>query len=124
MLFAFLTGLEVSIIEPTSQPKQYIIITTTFDNKDELDKVSKILLEDRLVSCCQVYNIESSYWWKDNIVDANEYLLKMKTKKELYKEVERIILENHSYEVPEIITYNIEDGYSKYLNWIDKETTK
>lgn len=41
---------------------QYIIITTTFDNKDELDKVSKILLEDRLVSCCQVYNIESSYW--------------------------------------------------------------
>lgn len=28
---------------------QYIIITTTFDNKDELDKVSKILLEDRLV---------------------------------------------------------------------------
>ena len=104
--------------------KQYIIITTTFDNKDELDKVSKILLEDRLVSCCQVYNIESAYWWKDNIVDANEYLLKMKTKKELYKEVERIILENHSYEVPEIITYNIEDGYSKYLNWIDKETTK
>lgn len=103
---------------------QYIIITTTFDNKDELDKVSKILLEDRLVSCCQVYNIESSYWWKDSIVDANEYLLKMKTKKELYKEVERIILENHSYEVPEIITYNIEDGYSKYLNWIDKETTK
>ena len=99
-------------------------ITTTFDNKDELDKVSKILLEDRLVSCCQVYNIESSDWWKDNIVDANEYLLKMKTKKELYKEVERIILENHSYEVPEIITYNIEDGYSKYLNWIDKETTK
>ena len=103
---------------------QYIIITTTFDNKDKLNKVSKILLEERLVSCCQVYNIESSYWWKDNIIDANEYLLKMKTKKELYKEVERIILENHSYEVPEIITYNIEDGYSKYLNWIDKETTK
>ena len=104
--------------------KQYIIITTTFDNKDELNKVSKILLEERLVSCCQIYSIESSYWWKDSIVDANEYLLKMKTKKELYKEVERIILENHSYEVPEIITYNIEDGYSKYLNWIDKETTK
>lgn len=104
--------------------KQYIIITTTFDNKDELNKVSKILLEERLVSCCQVYNIESLYWWKDSIVDANEYLLKMKTKKELYKEVERTILENHSYEVPEIITYNIEDGYSKYLNWINKETTK
>lgn len=103
---------------------QYIIITTTFDNKDELNKVSNILLEERLVSCCQVYNIKSSYWWKNNIIDANEYLLKMKTKKELYKEVERIILENHSYEVPEIITYNIENGYSKYLNWIDKETTK
>lgn len=92
--------------------------------KKNLKVISKILLEERLVSCCQVYNIESSYWWKDNIVDANEYLLKMKTKKDLYKEVERTILENHSYEVPEIITYNIEDGYSKYLNWIDKETIK
>ena len=28
------------------------------------------------------------------------------------------------YNVVDNLTYNIEDGYSKYLNWIDKETTK
>ena len=46
----------------------------------------------------------------------------MKTKKDLYKEVEKEILNHHSYEVPEIISYDITNGYSKYLNWIEDET--
>ena len=37
--------------------KQYIIITTTFDNKEEANKIIEILLENRLVSCCQLSNI-------------------------------------------------------------------
>lgn len=47
----------------------------------------------------------------------------MKTRKDLYKKIENIILENHNYEVPEIICYDINDGNLKYLFWID-ETTK
>lgn len=39
------------------------------------------------------------------------------------KKIENIILENHNYEVPEIICYDINDGNLKYLFWID-ETTK
>ena len=47
----------------------------------------------------------------------------MKTRKGLYKKIENIILDNHNYEVPEIIYYDINDGNQKYLSWID-ETTK
>ena len=32
--------------------KEYIMITTTFDNEEEAKKVINILLEKRLVSCC------------------------------------------------------------------------
>lgn len=46
----------------------------------------------------------------------------MKTKKILYSDVEKAILENHSYEVPQIVAYDISMGYSEYLKWIDKET--
>lgn len=101
---------------------KYIMITTTFDNKEEANRIIELLLKERLVSCCQLSNITSSYHWKGNIEHNDEFLLQMKSKKSLYKEIEKIILENHSYETPQLIAYDIVDGYTGYLNWIEEET--
>jgi len=102
--------------------KKYILITTTFDNKEECDKVVNLLLEDKLVSCCQISEITSKYHWKGNIETTNEYQVKMKSKKELYSEIEKVILDNHSYEVPQIVYYEIDGGFKDYLDWINDET--
>ena len=101
---------------------KYIMITTTFDNKEEADKISELLLKERLVSCCQLSNISSSYHWNGKIERAEEYLLQMKSKKELFEEIEKVILENHSYETPQLVAYDIVDGYKGYLDWIGNET--
>lgn len=101
---------------------KYIMITTTFDSKEEANKIIELLLEKRLVSCCQLSNITSSYHWKGKIECTDEFLLQMKSKKELFKEIEEVILEHHSYETPQIIAYDIVDGYKDYLNWIGEET--
>lgn len=101
---------------------KFIMITTTFDNKEEANEISELLLKERLVSCCQLSNIISSYHWKGKIEHTEEYLLQMKSKKDLYKEIEKVILENHSYETPQIIAYDIVDGYKGYLEWIEEET--
>ena len=102
--------------------KEYCMITTTFDNKEEANRVMEALLEKRLVSCCQLSNITSSYHWKGKIEHQEEFLLQMKSKKSLYKEVEVEILKLHSYETPQIIMYDIKDGYQDYLDWIEEET--
>ena len=102
--------------------EKYIIITTTFDNREEANKIVELLLEKRLVSCCQLSNIESSYHWKGKIEHSEELLLKMKSKKGLDKEIEQVILDNHSYETPQIVAYDIVDGYKDYLDWIGQET--
>ena len=101
---------------------KYIMITTTFDNKEEANKIIEILLEKRLVSCCQLSNITSSYHWKGKIEHTEELLLQMKSKKELFKKIEKVILDNHSYETPQLIAYDIVDGYKGYLDWIGEET--
>lgn len=80
------------------------------------------LLEKRLVSCCQLSSITSSYRWKGKIEHSKEYLLQMESKKSLYKEVKQEILKMHSYETPQIIMYDIQNGYKGYLNWIEVET--
>ena len=101
---------------------KYIMITTTFDNKDEANKISELLLKERLVSCCQISNITSSYHWKGKIEHTEEYLLQMKSKKNYIIKQKKIILENHSYETPQLVAYDIIDGYKEYLNWIGEET--
>ena len=101
---------------------QYIMITTTFDNQEEANRITELLLEKRLVSCCQLSNITSSYHWKGKIEHSNEFLLQMKSRKGLYKEIEKVILENHSYETPQLIAYDIVEGYQGYLDWIEDET--
>ena len=101
---------------------KYIMITTTFDNKEEANKIIEILLEKRLVGCCQLRPIESSYHWKGKIEHTNELFLQMKSKKELYKDIEKVILENHSYETPQLVVYDIVDGFKGYLDWIGEET--
>lgn len=101
---------------------KYITVSTTFDNKEEADKIIKILLEKRLVSCCQISNITSVYHWEGKIENENEYLVQMKTRRILYKEIERIILDNHSYKTPQIVCYEIIEGSKEYLDWIEKET--
>lgn len=41
---------------------KYITIMSTFDNMEELKKLSSILLKKRLVSCIQVSTIKSTYY--------------------------------------------------------------
>lgn len=101
---------------------KYIMITTTFDNKEEANKIIEILLEKRLVSCCQLSNIESSYHWKGKIEHTNEFLLQMKSKKELFTEIEQVVLKEHTYETPQLVAYDIVDGFKGYLDWIEEET--
>ena len=47
----------------------------------------------------------------------------MKSKKELYEEIEKTIIENHSYETPQIIAYDIVNGYKGYLDWTEQLIT-
>lgn len=102
--------------------EKYILITTTFKDKSEAEKIIEILVKNRLVSCCQTQQITSTYHWQGKIEKEDEYFVQMKTKKSLYTEIENIILENHSYITPQIVYYEINGGYKNYLDWIGQET--
>ena len=73
------------------------------DNRETLERIGRSLLERRLVACIQVIGpIRSTYWWKGSICEAEEWMGVMKTRDELYDQVEREIRALHPYEVPEI----------------------
>ena len=102
----------------------YILITCTFKTKEEAERIGNELLEEHLVSCYQMREIATKYNWKGSLYSDKEYAVNMKTRKSLYPDVEKFILDNHEYEVPEIVYYDIAGGSKKYLDWIEEETEK
>lgn len=100
----------------------YCMIETAFDNKKELNKVMLKLLDNKLVSSCQVVESVSTWNWHQERESSKEYLLFMKTKKSLTKEVYETIKEIHSYECFEFAIFDLNSCNKEYLNWIENET--
>ncbi len=51
-------------------------------NKAEAKKIGKVLLQERLAACVNILdNMQSMYWWKGKIEEANETVLIAKTTK-------------------------------------------
>ena len=102
---------------------EFIQVSTPIDKKEDAERISKAIVENRLAACVQVSGpIRSIYWWKDNLEENDEWLLVMKTRRELYPRLEQAIKNFHPYEVPEIIAVPIVEGSRDYLAWLEKET--
>jgi periplasmic divalent cation tolerance protein len=95
---------------------------TTVPNKEQAEKVARAALEVRLAACVQVQDITSYYWWEDKINRDDEQLLYLKTTPDKYEALEALLIENHSYDTPEILQLLVERGLEKYLSWMQKET--
>ncbi|WEU40718.1 MAG: divalent-cation tolerance protein CutA [Candidatus Odinarchaeum yellowstonii] len=97
----------------------YITVFVTTSNPVEAENISKKIIENKLAACVSIVrDITSIYTWKNKIERSSECLLIIKTLEEKYSELEKTIIENHSYEIPEIISVKINTGYERYLNWI------
>ncbi len=106
-----------------AQEAKYIQVQTTMESSLDAEKISTLLVEKRLAACAQTLGpITSLYWWDGNVERAQEFLLLIKTRAELFEEVERVIKDNHPYDLPEIIAVPIRKGNDKYLKWIQDES--
>ena len=108
---------------PIPMPSEYSAVITTVSSKEDASKLAKVLLEQQLAACIQVFPITSYYTWKNEIANEEELLLLIKIKSDDYNDAEKLIKANHKYEIPEIIKLPVEAGFEGYLNWV-KEVTR
>ena len=102
---------------------EYIEVHSTTDSREEADKICAAVVEARLAACAQVFGpMRSTYWWKGKVEKADEFFLMMKTTEDKFAGLARVIRENHSYEIPDIVAVSITDGLADYLGWISAET--
>ena len=97
----------------------YIAVFMTVSDEKEATKIVRNLLKDRLIACANIVGpVSSLFWWKGKIDKANEFLVIMKSRKNLFKKLSERVKELHSYEVPEVIALPVIEGLPSYLNWL------
>jgi len=96
------------------------LIYITCKDKEEAKKISKDLLEKRLIACSNMFPIDSMYWWKGRIEEAAEVVILAKTKEKNYKKIKEEVTKIHSYEIPCILKIESEANES-YQKWIEEE---
>ena len=94
------------------------VILTTTNIQEIADKITHELLIKNYAACVQIDEIKSPFKWENNIEYESEFRLMIKAKSSNYLEIEKIILENHNYRLPQIIKLDIAGGLQKSLNWI------
>jgi periplasmic divalent cation tolerance protein len=95
------------------------LVWTTAGSAEEARKIAHALVDGRLAACVNIVpQIQSVYRWKEKVEEAEEWLLLIKTTDEAFGRVRDRIKQIHSYELPEAIAFEIQDGSPEYLQWI------
>ncbi len=97
-------------------------IQVTCGGAEEAERLATALVEQRLAACVQQLPIRSTYRWNGAIERDDELLLLVKTTRDRYAEVERLVLDLHSYDVPAITAVEVVEGSAAYLEWVAAET--
>ncbi len=96
-----------------------LIVLTTEKNFVNAKKLASKILIKRYAACISFREIESMYYWGDDLQESKEVQLYIKTSKEKFSNLYMEINKSHSYEIPELIYWEISSSDS-YKDWMKK----
>ena len=101
-------------------PEKYIVVFITAGSAAEAEKLSLGLVEEKLAYCVNVIpSVKSTYFWEGKVCVDEELMLVVKSRNSRFKNLERWVRKNHSYDVPEVIALPLANGSKPYLKCIN-----
>jgi periplasmic divalent cation tolerance protein len=96
-----------------------IVVLVTTGKLSEARKIARQLVKSNLAACVNITTgVQSIYRWQGKLVNDKEFLLLVKSGRELFPKLQAEISRLHSYTTPEIICLPIIDGSPDYLSWL------
>ncbi|NCC60108.1 MAG: divalent-cation tolerance protein CutA [Verrucomicrobiae bacterium] len=103
--------------------EEYLTAFVTVPDQSIADNLADALLTKRIVACVNILPpMQSRYWWKENIQADSEQLLIFKLPSKNWELFKDTVVDNHPYEVPEVIALPIVKGNESYLKWLGEMT--
>jgi uncharacterized protein involved in tolerance to divalent cations len=98
------------------------IFYTTCGSASQYQKLSKVLLCDKMIICVNVIkNVESHYRDNGSVKKSKESILIIKTFL-TKKKIENLIKKNHPYDIPFLVQLETKKVNSEYFLWALKNT--
>src|SRR5947208_2509501 len=95
------------------------VIVTTVGTEEQAYLIAREIVARRQAACVNIIpGIRSMYRWKGKICKDGELLLVIKTLEGEFDGVAATIRELHSYELPEILSFNVSHAELRFLDWI------
>lgn len=100
-----------------------IIVLCTHPAGQAAQSLASHLVEQRLAACVNILpEIKSVYSWQGTITTDTECQLIIKTRSDLFDAIKEAIIQQHPYELPEVIAVPVTRGHAPYLQWIIDST--
>lgn len=100
----------------------FIIVLVTANSQEEADGIATDLVGSMLAACVNVIpGVTSVYRWEGQLQRDPEWLLVIKSRRDVFDTLVERVQALHSYEVPEIIALPLTGGSEAYLQWLDRE---
>ncbi|ADQ83227.1 divalent-cation tolerance protein CutA [Methylovorus sp. MP688] len=101
-----------------------ILVLTNMPDQTSANSLAASLVNARLAACVNILTpCTSVYRWQGKVETANEIPLLIKTCRTQYAALQQAIVQQHPYELPEILCVPISTGLPAYLAWLNEETT-
>jgi periplasmic divalent cation tolerance protein len=96
-----------------------IVVLSTCATSDDAEMLARVLVTGQLAACVSVVpRVRSFYHWKGKLETADEFLLIIKTSRDLFDALNAELEKLHPFEVPEVLAIPIVAGAENYLNWL------
>lgn len=99
--------------------KKAVVVYCTFSSKEEAEVLAKKAIQQGVSKCVNILNaIDSFYLWQQDVQHEQEYVAIFKATKELKQKIIQFIEENHSYNVPAILCFDVDvtEGFYAFLD--------
>jgi len=102
--------------------KTLILVLTTMPDETSARQLAESLVTQKLAACINILGpCQSIYSWQDKLEHTNEVPVLIKTNQAQYQALEAAIIKAHPYELPEIISINVDGGLPGYLQWVSAQ---
>ena len=88
-------------------------------SREVAEKIAYAVVEKRLAACADIIpGMWGLYSWKDEPQVEGEVTVLVTTIEDLSEDVYETILELHSADLPVIVSFDIQETFSSYIEWI------
>ena len=101
-----------------------VTVFVTAPGRESALALARQVVEESLAACGSLIpNVTSVFRWDEEVTEEEEVLLILKTSVVKSPALIARVAELHTYEVPEVLSLRVEDGFGLYIDWVGECTS-